>query len=251
MKVVFPTAARSDPRPAMAVFRGGAYSTCWGSGAGSAEWAADQGMVGIRVEYGTRGTGESYPANYSDAARAVRLVRSRAAEWRIDPKRVAVMGFSAGGHLASLLSTRPDLYRHPTDVLAGRVSARPDLVVLAYPVISFVDGYSPGAFVGSAENFFGRGGLSETLRREFSNELHVEEDHPPVFIWTIRDDGLVPYTHSRLFAEACERAKVPVTYTLYPQGPHGLGLALGRAGEVGRWTSLLVAWLEGRWGPLR
>lgn len=234
----------------MLVFQGGAYANCNGSGGGSAEWVAEHGMVGIRVEYGTRGTDEFFPANYSDAARAVRLVRDRAAEWGVDARRVGVMGFSAGGHLASLLSTQPDLYRNQQDELAGRVSARPDLVVLAYPVISFVAGYSPGAFVGSVENFFGRGGLSESLRREFSNELHVDEKHPPVFIWTTREDGLVPYTHSQLFVEACQRARVPVEYELYPRGPHGLGLALGVAGEVGQWTSLLLVWLTGQWGPL-
>jgi acetyl esterase/lipase len=247
MKVVFPKAGGPGPRRAMLVFQGGAYAGCMGSGGGSAEWAAEQGMVGIRVEYGTRSTDKAYPENYSDAARAVRLVRSKAAEWGIDPKRIGAMGYSAGGHLVSLLSTQPDLYRHPGDDLAEAISARPDLVVLAYPVISFVDGYSPGAFVGSAENFFGHGGLGESLRRGFSNELHVDAKHPPVFIWTTRDDGLVPYTHSQLFAEACRRAKVPVAYTLYSHGPHGMGLAIG-AGEAGEWTSLLLAWLKGQWG---
>jgi|GEM_PF-483702 len=250
MKLVFPKVPSKEPWPAMLVFQGGAYATCMGSGGGSAEWAAEQGMVGIRVEYGTRGTDEAYPANYSDAARAMRLVRSRAAEWGIDAKKIGLMGFSAGGHLASLLSTQPDLYRNPADDLAGSVSARPDLLVLAYPVISFVDGYSPGAFVGSAENFFGRGGLGESLRREFSNELHVDAKHPPVFIWTTQDDGLVPYTHSQLFAEACKRAQVPVVYKLYPHGPHGMGLALGQPGEVGQWTSLLMRWVRDQWGML-
>jgi acetyl esterase/lipase len=96
----------------MLVFRGGAYATCMGTGGESAAWAAEQGMVGIEVEYGTRSTAEPYPANYSDAARAVRLVRDRALGWSIDPTRVGTMGFSAGGHLASLLSTQPALYRH-------------------------------------------------------------------------------------------------------------------------------------------
>jgi acetyl esterase/lipase len=242
MQIVFP-GTKAAARPAMLVFQGGAYATCFGSGGGSAEWLAEQGMVGIRVEYGTQGTDRAYPENYSDAARAMRIVRGRAAEWGIDPARIGVMGFSAGGHLASLLSTQPGRYLHPQDDLAGKVSARPDLVVLAYPVISFVDGYSPGAFVGSAENFFGHGNLSDSLRREFSNELHVGAEHPPVFIWTTRDDGLVPYTHSRLFAQACEKAGVPVAYTLYPQGPHGMGLALGRGGDVGQWTGRLKEWL--------
>jgi acetyl esterase/lipase len=250
MKVVFPEAASAKPRPAMIVFQGGAYGTNAGSGGGAAEWAASHGMVGILVRYGTRATQRFYPGNYADAARAVRLVRRRAAEWGIDSARVGVMGFSAGGHLASLLSTQPTLWKDPEDDLAEQVSARPDLVVLAYPLISFIDGYRPGAFVGSVENFFGRSDASEEERRRFSSELHVDAQHPPVFVWTTKDDALVPYTHAQKFAEACERAHVPVAFKLYPHGPHGMGLALDQTGDVKEWTSLLLQWLSERWGPL-
>lgn len=219
------------PHAALVVFRGGAYATSQGSGGGAAEWAAKNGMVGIEVAYST----EPYPKNYLDAAHAVRTVRRRAAEWGVDPKRVGVLGFSAGGHLASLLSTQPDL--------AGP-GARPDFVILAYPLISFVDGYSPGAFVGSTENFFGRRDVSEAERRAFSNELHVTADHPPVFVWTTAEDALVPPSHAERFAEACRRAGVPVTSKVYPHGPHGLGLALGRGDEAGHWTEEALAWLN-------
>jgi acetyl esterase/lipase len=119
---------------------------------------------------------------------------------------------------------------------------------LAYPVISFVDGYAPGTFVGSVDNFFGRPNPDEATRRKFSNELHVGPTHPPVFIWTTRDDALVPYVHSQLFAEACQRASVEVRFELFPHGPHGLGLALQETSEVRRWTSDLLSWLEDRWG---
>jgi acetyl esterase/lipase len=250
MRIVLPSRGGPEPVPALVVFQGGAYATPFGSGGGSAEWIAEQGMVGVRVEYRTRGTGDAHPASYADAARAVRLVRHRAAEFGVDPGRVGVLGYSAGGHLASLLSTRPELYADPADDLAGRIPARPDLVVLGYPLISFVEGYAPGAFAGSVENFFGRSRADEKLRREFSNELHVDPTHPPVFIWTTRDDALVPYTHSRLFADACERSDVPVRFELFPHGPHGMGLALGQASAVGDWTNDLRTWLELRWpGP--
>jgi acetyl esterase/lipase len=105
--------------------------------------------------------------------------------------------------------------------------------VLGYPVISFIDGYYPGAFVGSVDNFFGRRDPDEALRRQFSNELHVEAGHPPVFIWTTRDDA----------------AGVPVEFTLYPRGPHGMGLALDAPNEARGWTALLLAWLA-RYLPL-
>jgi acetyl esterase/lipase len=244
MRVVFPAASAPRPRPAMVILQGGGYATSSGSGGGTAEWLATQGIVGVRVEYRTR---EGYPANYADAARAVRLVRRRAEEWNLDANRIGVVGYSAGGHLASLLSTRPDLHHESGDDLVGRVSARPDLVVLAYPLISFVEGYRPGAFVGSTENFFGRPDVDLPTRREFSNELHVDPTHPPVFIWTTGDDLLVPCTHSKLFVEACRKAGVPVAFQLYAKGPHGLGLDLGDPGEIGQWTTLLLGWLADRW----
>jgi acetyl esterase/lipase len=247
MRVFLPTSPRAPSTPALLVFRGGAYSTSAGSGDGAAEWAASQGMVGIEVEYRTRATGDSYPASYDDAARAMRLARARAKEWAIDPQRIGVVGFSAGGHLVSLLSTQPSLHVAPDDDLAGRISARPDLVVLAYPLVSFVDGYASGAFLGSAESFFGLRDPSESLRRQFSSELHVDATHPPVFVWTTEDDGIVPFTHAKRFAEACRDAGVPVTFTLFPHGPHGMGLALGARSDVGTWTNALLAWLDRQW----
>jgi acetyl esterase/lipase len=248
MRVVLPARPSSDATRAIVVFRGGAYASSSGSGAGTAEWIATKGMVGIEAAYGARSTNTFYPANYADGARAIRLVRSRAREWGVDERRVAVLGYSAGGHLASLISTQPLGYLDPRDELAPTISARPDLVVLGYPVISFVDGYSPGAFVGSVENFFGQNNPNETLRQQFSNELHVESGHPPVFIWTTADDALVPFTHSKLFAEACGRAHVPVEFTLFPHGPHGMGLALEAPNEARGWTTKLLAWLAQQWG---
>jgi acetyl esterase/lipase len=248
MRLSFPASAGATRLPAFLIFQGGAYATSFGSGAGSAEWLAAHGMVGILVEYGTRGSAGAYPASFADAARAMRLVRRNAPAWGIDAERIGVLGYSAGGHLASLLSTQPDFWLDPRDDLAGRVSARPDLVGLAYPLVSFVEGYRPGAFAGSVENFFGREGVDERLRRQFSSELHVTAGHPPVFIWTTDDDALVPSSHARRFVEACRRAHVPVTFTLYPHGPHGLGLALGQPGDVSQWTGLFLDWIATRWG---
>jgi acetyl esterase/lipase len=248
LRIVQPPRRSSKPRPALIVFRGGAYATSSGSGAGTAQWLAGQGIVGVEVPYRTQSSGDSYPANYADAARAVRLVRSRAAELDVDPTRVGVLGYSAGGHLASLLSTQPMLFVDRADDLAASVSARPDVVVLAYPLVSFVDQYSPGAFVGSVDNFFGHRDADDRTRREFSNELNVGRDHPPVFVWTTRDDALVPATHSELFADACRKADVPVELVLFAHGPHGLGLALDESSDVRSWTEQLLVWLRRQWG---
>lgn len=248
LTVVFPERVSSAPTPAVVVFRGGAYATSAGSGAGSIEWLASQGVVGVQVDYRTQGAADAFPAHYADAARAVRMVRQRAAEWNIDPDRVGVLGYSAGGHLASLLSTQPELPALYDDELAETISARPDLVILAYPLISFVEGYQPGAFAGSVDNFFGLPDAPENLRERFSNELNVDPTHPPVFIWTTREDTIVPYTHSQLFVDACISSGVPVRYELYQQGPHGMGLAFDRQTEVRGWTDQLRAWLTEQWG---
>jgi acetyl esterase/lipase len=174
----------------------------------------------------------------------MRLVRKHAEEWGVDPARVGALGFSAGGHLASLLSTQPALDVAPEDDLAPHIGARPDFLVLAYPLVSFVEGYAPGAFLSSTESFFGRTDVDEATRRRFSNELHVAHDHPPTFVWTTADDALVPAAHSRLFVEACKRAGVPVRFELFASGPHGMGLALGDRSDVGSWTERALAWLR-------
>jgi acetyl esterase/lipase len=248
MRVWFPDGDRARKRPALVVFRGGGYATCEGSGGGSAAWAARQGLIGVEVDYGTRSTQSFFPGPYADGARAVRLVRAHAAEWGIVDGSVGVLGYSAGGHLASLLSTQPNLWISPDDDLAPRISARPDVVALAYPLISFVDGYAPGAFWGSVENFFGRAGASLAEREQFSSELHAAAGHPPVFLWTTADDEIVPASHSQRFADACRRAGVPIAFTMFPHGPHAMGLALDHPGDVGAWTRQLRAWLENAWG---
>lgn len=240
----------ATPAPAILVFRGGVYATSEGSGGGSSEWLAEHGIVGIEVHYRTGGGAARYPAPYADAARAVRLARNGGAGLAVDAEHVGVLGYSAGGHLASLLSTQPDLWRDPDDDLAGRVSARPDLVMLGYPVISFVDSYVPGAFARTVENFFGEDGVVQSRRTDFSNELHVTAGHPPVFIWTTRPDKLVPYAHSQLFVDACRRAGVEVTFTLFEHGEHGLGLALSEGTEVRGWTAVLLEWIVKHWKGL-
>jgi acetyl esterase/lipase len=250
MQVHVPDARGSRQRPALVVFRGGGYARCDGSGGGSGAWAARHGLVGVEVNYGTHSTQSYYPGPYADAARAVRLVRSHASDWGIDPARIAALGYSAGGHLTTLLSTQPALWVAPDDDLAAQVSARPDLVVLAYPLISFVKHASPGAFIGSVENFFGRTAISDSERRQFSTELHVESTHPPVFLWTTADDEIVPAAHSQAFAEACRSAGVAISFTMYPHGPHAMGLALEHGGDVGQWTNQLLVWLDQQWGTV-
>lgn len=223
MRIVFPKTQPSRPAPAMVIFRGGAYATSSGSGGGTDAWFADKGIVGITVNYGTRETGTFWPNNYSDGVRAMRLVRSNAQAWGIDPKRIGVVGYSAGGHLASMVATQWNLYRHPDDDLFDRVSARPDLAILGYPVISMQinGGYHDGAYVGSLDNFLGNRNSTPEQRRTFSSELNVSRETPPVFIWTTQTDSLVPANHTQLFADACRHFGVEVEEHTFPDGPHG------------------------------
>ena len=102
--------------------------------------------------------------------------------------------------------------------------------------------------MGSVENFFGRTEVSEPERRRVSSELHVESTHPPVFLWTTADDNIVPASQSEEFAAACRSANVPITFLLFPHGPHAMGLALDDRGAVGTWTTHLLRWLDQQWG---
>jgi acetyl esterase/lipase len=118
---------------------------------------------------------------------------------------------------------------------------------LGYPLISFVDGYHPGAYAGSVDNFFGNTPVPEVKRQAFSSELHVSQDTPPTFIWTTDDDSIVPSNHSKLFVKALESARIPVKFNLYPHGRHGLGLASREGPPVANWTKDLLGWLHDQW----
>lgn len=233
------------PFPAFVVLRGGGYARNDGSGNGTAAWLAAHGYVGVEVDYRTRATADAHPAPFADAARAMRLVRANATAWRVDPARIGAIGYSAGGHLATLLATQPALHVEPADDLAA-ISPRPDLLVLAYPLISFIDGYAAGAFYNSVDNFFGHATHDDAARRRYASELHVAAAHPPAFVWTTADDAIVPASHARGYVAACRAAGVPVTYVEFPSGPHGMGLALDRGGDVATWPTQLIAWLRAR-----
>ncbi|MCE9592040.1 MAG: alpha/beta hydrolase [Planctomycetes bacterium] len=179
-----------------------------------------------------------FPAPYNDACRAIRIIRSRAEELGIDPQRIAIMGFSAGGHLASTVATQPTLHVEPDDDLAPSVSARPDRVILGYPVVSFVTRYHAG----SAANLLGPDPSLER-RTRFSNELHVTKNNPPAFIFHTGDDAAVPVENALMFASAYAREQVPCELHIYPTGPHGVGMALGNP-ALRSWTGLLIDWLQ-------
>jgi len=222
----------------------GAVIVCPGGGyGGRAAHEADpialyyhqQGFAAFVCHYRVAPYRHPYPS--LDARRAVRTVRARAAEWGVKPDKIAILGFSAGGHLASTVATHPELPPAVDDAIE-RVSSRPDAAILCYPVISF----GPHGHEGSARNLLGDQ-LNDATRKEFSNELRVTAETPPCFLWHTADDGGVPVENSLQFALAMRQQQLPFALHIYPHGRHGLGLAPDDP-QVSQWAPESAAWLR-------
>jgi len=227
---------------AIIVAPGGGYAVLAANHEGRqvANWLNALGVTAFVLEY-RLGPRYRHPIPLGDMQRALRLVRARAAEFGVLPDRVGVMGFSAGGHLASTAATHFDAGAARAGDPVDRMSSRPDFVVLGYPVISFV---APYTHRGSAANLLGER-ASPQLLAELSNERHVTARTPPTFLFhTGADDG-VPAENSVAFYLALRRAGVPAELHVIEQGPHGVGLALHDP-VLGQWPALLATWLRGR-----
>jgi acetyl esterase/lipase len=174
-----------------------------------------------------------------DAQRAVRLVRSNAAKWSIDTKKIGIMGFSAGGHLASTAGTHFDFGNPSSNDSVEWQSCRPDFMILIYPVISFVDSC---AHRGSWEALLGKNPDGKLLTY-FSNELQVRDDTPPAFLVHADDDTGVPAENAVMMYTALRKRKIPAELHILSEGGHGFGLAVNSA-HVGSWTNSLRLWLN-------
>ncbi len=228
---------------AVVILPGGGYTilAAGHEGRGYAEWLAGRGIAGIVVKYRVSGDdafGYGWPVPYLDARRAIRTVRAKAAEWKIDPAKVGVMGSSAGGHLASVCATRfGDNFEEETADAVDKESCRPDFAILVYPVISME---KPVTHDGSRRRLLGAEPTDEMIAR-LSTERAVTPETPPVFLLSTSDD-FVDCRNSLQFAAACKAARVPVTLHLFESGGHGYGL--GGQGAVAGWPDLLERWLE-------
>ena len=180
-----------------------------------------------------------HPIELGDAQRAVRLVRSRAKEFNIDPAALGFMGFSAGGHLASTLATHFDAGNASDSDPINRENCRPDFVILAYPVISMTADYSHR---GSAENLLGTP-PDPALAKSLSNELNVTSSTPPTFLFSTSADTLVPPENTVAFYLALRKANVPAEMHIFEKGPHGVGLDLNDV-ALSEWGTLLRNWLR-------
>lgn len=204
------------------------------------EWLNSMGVAGFMLEYRHRGRGYGHPAPLQDAQRAIRTVRAGAEEWKLDPKKIGIMGFSAGGHLASTAGTHFDAGDSNATDPIDRVSCRPDFMILCYAVIALGEPYTHH---GSQENLLGKDAPAE-LVKSLSNEKQVTADTPPTFLLQTDEDTVVPAENSVQFYLALRRAKVPAEMHIYRAGPHGIGLAKGRNG-ASDWPKACEAWMRG------
>lgn len=223
------------PLPCVIVCPGGGYARLAPhEGKPVAEYLASQGFAAAVLSY--RHSPDRWPAPFEDATRAIRVLRSRASQLGLT--KVAILGFSAGGHLAATVSTQPHYYLSPHDDLAGKMSARPDASVLCYPVISLME----FAHEGSAANLLGQA-LTPQLRQSFSAHLQVNKGTPPAFLWHTAADAGVPVQNSLLYAQACANMGVPHALHVFSKGRHGLGLAATEPGAAA-WPPLMAQWLK-------
>jgi len=232
--------AQHPPTAAVIIFPGGGYGYLATNHEGRqiANWLNAMNITAFVVKY-RLGPRYHHPIELGDAQRAIRFVRSRAQEFGVAPDKIGVMGFSAGGHLASTAATHFDSGNPQAADPIDRASSRPDFAVLAYPVISLVAEYTHG---GSAKNLLGDNPSPELLR-ELSNELKVTPQTPPVFLFSSSTDTAVPPENSVAFYLALHKAGVPAELHIFANAPHGVGLDLADP-AVGEWGNLLLHWFR-------
>jgi acetyl esterase/lipase len=233
---------------AVIIAPGGAYRnlSMEGEGRQEAYWFNAMGVSAFVLKY--RLAPYHHPAELNDAQRAIRIARARAQEFGIQPDRIGMMGFSAGGHLAATAGTHFDAGKPDAADPVERVSSRPDFLILGYPVISFQAGVAGpnvlNAYAASGRNLLGDNPDQKTLD-DLSNELQVTPQTPPTFIYHTTNDTLVAVENSVQFYLALRKARVPAEMHLYENGPHGSGMGLTDP-ALSTWPTLLMNWLRGR-----
>ncbi len=202
-----------------------------------AEWLNSIGITAFVLKY-RLGPRYQHPAPLQDAARAIRTVRSRAAEWNVDPGRIGILGFSAGGHLASTAGTHFDSGKRDAADPIERVSSRPNLMILIYPVITM----KQQTHAGSKNNLLGPNPPPDLVAL-LSNEEQVTKETPPAFLVHTTTDTAVPVENSLMFVMALRKAGVPFEFHLYERGPHGFGLG-NKDPILATWPGRCADWLR-------
>jgi len=239
-KITVRKVASEKPTGALIICPGGGYGglAMDHEGKQMVEWANSIGLTAVLCDYRHRGKGYGHPAPLQDAQRAVRTVRAKAAEWNIDPNKIGIIGFSAGGHLVSTVITQFDTGdKNASDPIAQQ-SSRPDFAILCYPVISMGSSFTHR---GSEVNLLGENASKETLQA-FASERNVRADTPPTFLMHTLEDKPVPVENSLVFYQAMVAKQVPGELHVYQKGPHGVGLARSIPG-TSDWPVACQRWL--------
>jgi acetyl esterase/lipase len=233
-----------DPQPekcaAVVVCPGGGYGhlAIGHEGREIGEWFNSLGLAAFVLKYRIAPR-YRHPAPLDDAQRALRLVRARAQEWKIDPSRLGIIGFSAGGHLASTAATHFDDGEQKAPDPVERQSCRPDFAILCYPVVTMTD---PSTHRGSRRNLLGDT-PDPKLVRWYSNETQVIAQSPPTFLFHTDADQAVPAENSLMYYLALRKAGIPAELHVYEPGRHGVGLAASDP-VLSTWSGHCEDWLR-------
>jgi acetyl esterase/lipase len=227
---------------AVVVLPGGAYMHLAGNleGRQVADWFTSRGFTAFVLQYRLSSNGYLLPVPLLDARRAVQLVRARAVDYHVDPSRIVIIGFSAGGHLAALASVQPVPGDPNADDPIDRVSSRPNYVVLGYPWIGAISSDTSHLSYCKELNLMDR---CEALRAAYSPDLFVTKDTPPTFWYHTEDDQTVPVEQGLSFYEALVKAGVPAEAHIFEHGRHGSGMGMGDL-SLEQWPNLLDTWLR-------
>lgn len=245
LEIYLPPAAKAAGTAAV-ICPGGGYAVLdmIHEGREMAEWLSSLGVAAFVLKY-RLAPRYRHPAMLQDAQRALRYVRTHAREFGVSAGRIGIMGFSAGGHLASTAATHFDSGNPSGADPIERASSRPDFLILGYPVISFTTQYTNG---GSRNMLLGFN-PDPKLMENLSNEKQVTAQTPPTFLFHMTEDKVVPVENSVLFYLALRKAGVPAELHIYEKGKHGCALARNDP-VLSSWTTRLADWLKGR-GLLR
>lgn len=241
ISVYLPKDKNKMSRASVLICPGGGYAILAAEHEGSdlAKWFNDRGVAAFVLKYrlpNEKTMTDQHQAPLLDAKQGMHIIKQNAAKWGIDPGKVGVMGFSAGGHLAATLST------HFNSLPDASLEVRPDFSILMYPVVSFDPAISHG---GSRDNLLGKA-KSEELIRFYSNEAQVKEDTPPAFLVHSQDDKAVPAENSINYFLALKKYNIPAELHLYPTGGHGYALRTEGKGSVANWPLALEGWMKSR-----
>lgn len=233
---------RTATGAAVVVFPGGGYGHLAKDheGVQIGRWLSQSGVAAFVTHY-RHAPEYHHPVPLEDAQRAIRTVRARAKEWKVDPDRIGVLGFSAGGHLAATTGTLFDGGKPEADDKIDQASCRPDFMILLYPVIAMA---KPYGHMGSRRNLLGPEPADELVKK-MSPELQVTGHTPPAFLVHTSTDTVVPSQNSVLFYMALRKAGVPAEMHIFEQGPHGFGLGRQDA-ALTVWSELCLTWLRTR-----